>query len=71
MVPSAVQTVELPPHFPDLRVDAVVTEIKPFYAKFWHVCNLTPLPAPSLSGIGAADSCSRSFKTSPPENLVN
>ena len=36
MVPSAVKTVELPPHLHDLRVDAVVTIIKPFYAKFWH-----------------------------------
>jgi hypothetical protein len=36
MVPGAVKTVELAPHLPDLRVGAVVTIIKPFYAKFWH-----------------------------------
>jgi hypothetical protein len=36
-VPSAVKTVELPPHFPDLRVDAFVTVIEPFYAKFRHI----------------------------------
>ena len=37
MVPGAVKTVEFPPHLPDLRVDAVVTVIKPFYTKFRHV----------------------------------
>jgi hypothetical protein len=37
MVPGAVKTVELASHFPDLRVDAVVTVKKPFYTKFRHV----------------------------------
>jgi hypothetical protein len=37
MVPSAVKAVELPPHFPDFRVDVAITIIKPFYAKFRHV----------------------------------
>jgi len=36
-VPGAVKTVELPPHLPDLRVDTVITVIKPFYTKFRHV----------------------------------
>ena len=37
MVPGAVWTVELPPHFLDFRVDVAVTIIKPFYAKFRHI----------------------------------
>ena len=36
-VPCAVKTVELPPHLPDLRVDTVITVIKPFYTKFRQV----------------------------------
>jgi hypothetical protein len=36
-IPGAVTTVQPPSHFPDLHMDATITIIKPFYAKFRHV----------------------------------
>jgi hypothetical protein len=36
-MPCAVTTVQPPSHFPDLHMDAAITVIKPFYAKFRHI----------------------------------
>jgi hypothetical protein len=46
MMPSAVETVEFPCRFPDLRLDAAIPVIKPFYAKLGHVVILTSLKLP-------------------------
>jgi hypothetical protein len=43
MMPSAVETVEFARQFPDLRLDAAIPVIKPFYAKLGHVVILTGL----------------------------
>jgi len=36
-IPSAVTTMQSPSHFPDLHMDAAITVIKLFYAKFRHI----------------------------------